>query len=136
AGDRAPDGVALEDIGVGRAALPAPAAADEAALRGRYQQEQDKFASQEQRHAAHMLIEVAADADADAQQAAAAEAAEVAGLAAAEGADFTALAARYSDDAGSSAAGGDLGWMSRDMMPGPFAEALFALEPGSVSNQI
>src|SRR5690606_31609008 len=54
----------------------------------------------------------------------------------AEGADFTALAARYSDDAGSSAAGGDLGWMSRDMMPGPFAEALFALEPGSVSNPV
>ena len=133
---RAPERVAIEYIELDMAALPAPAAADEAALRARYQQEQDKFASQEQRHASHILIEVAADADADAQQAAAAEAAEVAGLAAAEGADFTALAARYSDDAGSSAAGGDLGWISRDMMPGPFAEALFALEPGSVSNPV
>ena len=133
---RAPERVAIEYIELDMAALPAPAAADEAALRARYQQEQDKFASQEQRHASHILIEVAADADADAQQAAAAEAAEVAGLAAAEGADFTALAARYSDDAGSSAAGGDLGWISRDMMPGSFAEALFALEPGSVSKPV
>ena len=133
---RAPERVAIEYIELDMAALPAPAAADEAALRARYQQEQDKVASQEQRHASHILIEVAADADADAQQAAAAEAAEVAGLAAAEGADFTALAARYSDDAGSSAAGGDLGWMSRDMMPGPFAEALFALEPGTVSKPV
>lgn len=133
---RAPERVAIEYIELDMAALPAPAEADEAALRARYQQEQDKFASQEQRHASHILIEVAADADADAQQAAAAEAAEVAGLAAAEGADFTALAARYSDDAGSSAAGGDLGWISRDMMPGPFAEALFALEPGSVSKPV
>ncbi|KGM57127.1 peptidylprolyl isomerase [Lysobacter arseniciresistens ZS79] len=133
---RAPERVAIEYIELDMSALPAPQPADEATLRARYQEEQDKFASQEQRLASHILIEVPADADAAAQQAAQAEAAKVAGLARAEGADFAALAAEYSDDTGSSTAGGDLGWISRDMMPGPFSEALFALEPGQVSEPV
>jgi len=75
-------------------------------------------------------------ADEAAWQAAKAEAAKLAAQARAEGADFAALATAHSDDVGSKAAGGDLGWIGKDMMPGPFSEALFSMQPGEVSDPV
>ena len=45
-----------------------------------------------------------------------------------EGADFAALAVEFSDDEGSAADGGDLGFFPRGRMVEPFEEAAFALE--------
>src|SRR5690606_29747322 len=73
------------------------------------------------------------DADAAAQAAAKAEAERLAATAKATGADFAAIARADSDDNGTAASGGDLGWVSKDMMPAPFADALFAMQPGDVS---
>ena len=49
------------------------------------------------------------------------------------GADFAALARASSDDAGSKATGGDLGWVGKGLMVGPFEDALFAMKPGEIS---
>lgn len=46
------------------------------------------------------------------------------------GADFAALAKEHSDDPGSAANGGDLGWALRGMYVGPFDEAVFSMQPG------
>ena len=46
------------------------------------------------------------------------------------GADFVALAARRSDDTGSKDAGGDLGWVARGLLIGPFDEAVFSMKVG------
>ena len=46
------------------------------------------------------------------------------------GADFVALAARRSDDTGSKNAGGDLGWVGRGLLIGPFDEAVFSMKVG------
>ena len=46
------------------------------------------------------------------------------------GADFVALAARRSDDTGSKGAGGDLGWVGRGLLIGPFDEAVFSMKVG------
>jgi peptidyl-prolyl cis-trans isomerase SurA len=49
------------------------------------------------------------------------------------GADFSALARAFSDDAGSAANGGDLGFARRGVFVKEFEEAAFALQPGDLS---
>ena len=52
------------------------------------------------------------------------------------GEDFGALASAYSDDTGSGANGGDLGWFGKGRMVAPFEEAAFSLPIGEVSEPI
>ncbi len=52
------------------------------------------------------------------------------------GEDFATLAQEYSDDPGSAANGGDLGWFGRGMMVPAFEEAAFSLAVGEVSKPI
>ena len=52
------------------------------------------------------------------------------------GEDFAAVAADVSQDPGSRAQGGDLGFFTRERMVAPFAEAAFALEPGQTSGPV
>jgi hypothetical protein len=52
------------------------------------------------------------------------------------GADFAALAEEYSDDPGSAAQGGDLGYFPRGTMVPPFEAAAFGLEAGQVSDVV
>jgi len=133
---RAPESVAIEYIELDANTMPAPPAPDEATLRARYEQEKARYTEESQRLASHIQVTVEEGADEAAWQAAEAEARQLATQARAEGADFAALAAANSDDAGSSASGGDLGWISKEMMPGPFSDALFAMEPGHVSDPV
>lgn len=53
-----------------------------------------------------------------------------------DGEDFAAIAEEYSDDPGSAASGGDLGWFGRGMMVPAFEEAAFSLEVGEISEPI
>lgn len=53
-----------------------------------------------------------------------------------DGEDFAALAEEYSDDTGSAANGGDLGWFGRGVMVPAFEEAAFALAPNEISEPI
>ncbi|MEC9487215.1 MAG: peptidylprolyl isomerase [Prosthecochloris sp.] len=68
-----------------------------------------------------------------ASKAAARERVEEALLKLREGADFAEIAREYSQDPGSAAVGGDLGYSKRGEFVKPFEEAAFALEKGEVS---
>ena len=133
---RAAEAVSIEYVEINNATLPAPAPADEATLRQRYEQEKTRFVEPEQRLASHILIRVEEGADAAAQKAAEQKAAQLSTQAKAAGADFAALAMANSDDGGSKAGGGDLGWVSRGMMVGPFEDALFAMKAGEISGPV
>lgn len=132
---RAPEEVTIEYVEVDGAALQVPAL-DEAALRGRYESMKSRYQSQEERAASHILVRVPAGADAATVAAAQRKAAGFAAQARAAGADFAAIARASSDDIGSRATGGDLGWIARGAMPAPFEQALYALSVGQVSEPV
>lgn len=50
--------------------------------------------------------------------------------------DFAAAAKKYSEDKGSAAKGGDLGFFTRRRMVAPFSEVAFALAPGELSEPV
>ena len=105
-------------------------------LRAEYEQTKETLGSPEERKASHILIQVAADAP-EADVAAARSKAE--GLLAEIEADpskFEALAKTASDDPGSAANGGDLGYFARGAMLKPFEDAAFALDRGQMSELV
>jgi peptidyl-prolyl cis-trans isomerase D len=53
-----------------------------------------------------------------------------------DGASFDELAREYSEDPGSAASGGDLGWVATGEMVKPFEDALFSLEKGDISDTV
>jgi peptidyl-prolyl cis-trans isomerase D len=133
---RAPETVSLEYVDIDSSTLPAPAVADEAALRQRYDQQKNQFVEPEQRLASHILIKVDPKAAPALQKAAEQKAAELAAQARQPGADFAALASANSEDAGSKAGGGDLGWVAKGVMAKPFEEALFKMQAGEIAGPV
>jgi len=132
---RAPETVTLEyiDLDASRLEVPPPT---EDALRQRFQQQQAHAAAADQRLASHILVKVDANASDAAWKAAEAKAKQIAAQARQPGADFAALARADSQDEGSKAGGGDLGWIEKGAMPKPFEDALFAMQAGQVSEPV
>ena len=100
-----------------------------------YQQNPKNFQESERVRASHILITApkAADAATKAQARAKAEAILKDVKA---GKDFAALAKQNSQDPGSAANGGDLGFFQQGQMVGPFNDVAFSLKPGAVSDVV
>jgi peptidyl-prolyl cis-trans isomerase C len=98
-----------------------------------YTQNPDKFQQGERVRASHVLIRAEENADAKTKEEARAKAADVLKQAR-SGKDFAELAKHYSQDPGSAAQGGDLGYFGQGQMVGPFEQAAFALKPGELSD--
>lgn len=108
--------------------LPPAAAPEPEVLKVVYESEKaTRFTTVEERKARHLLVNFGADKD-KARERIEALAAKIR-----QGADFASLASSQSDDPGSKAAGGDLGWVRRGQMTEKFEQALFALGKGEVS---
>lgn len=86
-------------------------------------------------HARHILLRTPSDAT-DAQRDSVVQLAESLRQRALAGESFEELAQEYSQDPGSGARGGDLGYFSRGRMVEPFEEAAFALQPGEISEVV
>lgn len=122
--------VSVEYVELEASRLEVAETVDETTLRDRYEENRGRYVDPEQRLASHILIQTPANADAQTEQAAQAKAADLAAKAREDGADFAALARESSEDPGSRAMGGDLGWIERGVTDAAFEQALFSMAPG------
>ena len=82
------------------------------------------------------MINLPAGASEDARKAARAKADELDKLAVADPSKFAELARKESQDAGSAANGGDLGWQQKGALPGSLDKAAFGLNKDQVSGVV
>jgi peptidyl-prolyl cis-trans isomerase D len=105
----------------------------EADVQAAYETERATGLADEQRRSRHILLEVGEDRSVDE---AVAELTEIRARIEA-GESFAEIAEQVSEDPGSAAAGGDLGFAGRGVFDPAFEEALFALEePGAISEPV
>jgi peptidyl-prolyl cis-trans isomerase D len=104
----------------------------DAELREEYEKNRERYVQPEKRRARHILIQAGDPKD----DAAALKKAESLLADARAGKDFAELARKNSQDAGSAAQGGDLGWAERSSFVGPFSDALFAMQPGEIRGPV
>jgi len=97
---------------------------DDEALQVLYEEQAEKYVTPEERHARHILVQLAPGADEETNTAALDKAYGVISRLDA-GEDFAALAKEISDDPGSAASGGDLGFFGRGLMTPEFEKAAF-----------
>jgi peptidyl-prolyl cis-trans isomerase D len=134
---RSEEKVAIEYVEIDGATLQSPASADEATLRGLYDNLKARFVTAPSRVAAHILVAAPADADEATDTAARERAMALAAQARAPGADFAAIASESSEDLGSKAEGGLLGTIAEGDIGPDFEAALFALtEAGQVTDPV
>jgi len=100
-----------------------------------YHQNEKLMAGDRQSHLRQILIAVpdkASDADAATKQRVATKVVELAR----NGTSFTELAKQYSDDDGTKASGGDLGWVGKGVLVDALDDAMQAMEPNDVRGPI
>jgi peptidyl-prolyl cis-trans isomerase D len=128
--------VSIEFVELNSADFSTDTQVDEATLRTRYDEAKARFVDPERRLASHILLAMPKDAD-DAKVAEVkAKADALVTKARAPGADFAALARESTEDIGSKAAGGDLGWLENGATFAEFDTALYALAPGAISDPV
>ena len=116
--------------------IAAQVTVDEAELSAWFETNKARYIEPEKRRARHVLVQLAAGADAATGAAALKKAQEVVAKAR-SGGDFAALVTQYSDDGGSRAQGGDLGWMQSDAsIDAEFSRVLFTLNAGQISDPV
>jgi peptidyl-prolyl cis-trans isomerase D len=118
--------VIVEYVELDAAFLPAGQPPEEDLLRDEFENQKARFISPEQRQVSHILIEVAGDAS-DAEKETARQMAEDLSKRALDGEDFATLAIENSQDQGSAASGGDLGWVETGVMVQAFENAMYEL---------
>ena len=128
----APEQVTVQYLRLDRFALAAEERVDEAELLAAYDAEVEAFVGQERRRSSHILLSL----DDDRDEAAAIELATALRSRVEAGESFAELAEAYSDDPGSAAQGGDLGFAVRGTFVPPFERALFALQVGELSGPV
>lgn len=124
---KSPEQVVVEYVELKKSAFFDQVEAKEEDLQAQYQKEISNLA--EQRHAAHILVEVSDKLN---EEQAKAKIDQVKQRLE-KGEDFSALAKEFSDDSGSAADGGDLGFAGPGVYEPAFEESLYALKDGEVS---
>lgn len=109
---------------------------DEAQLREAYDKNAMKYGKPEERRASHILITVAKDAKAEDKAAAKRKAEQILSEVKASPKTFNEAAKKNSQDPGSAANGGDLGFNARGAMVKPFDDAVFSMKTGDIAGPV
>ena len=131
-----PELVRAEYVVLSLDGLLSQVAVSDAEVKAWYEGHLSRYQQQEERRASHILITLAAGAS-DAEKAKAkAKAEEVLKDVQKNPTKFAELARQHSQDPGSAANGGDLGFFGRGMMVKPFEEAVFKQKQGELSGLV
>jgi len=123
---RSEEQVVIEYVELDATDMPTGQPPEEDFLREQFEAQKSRFISPEQRLVSHILIEVAPDAD-EAVKETARQTTEDLAKRARGGEEFAVLASENSQDQGSSAQGGDLGWIEPGVMVKAFENAVYEL---------
>lgn len=132
---KAPESAQIEYVVLDLEAVSRHLKLPEADVRTYFEQNQARFAQPEQRRASHILLAAAKDQPA-ARQAARAKAQALLKTLRQSPGRMVELAQQNSQDPGSAAKGGDLGFFGRGAMVKPFEDAAFALKKGELSEVV
>ena len=131
-----PELVRAEYVVLSLEGLLSQVAVSDAEVKQWYDSHKDRFQQAEERRASHILITASATAsDADKAKAKA-KAEELLKDVQKNPAKFAELAKQNSQDPGSAANGGDLGFFGRGMMVKPFEESVYSLKDGQISGLV
>jgi peptidyl-prolyl cis-trans isomerase D len=131
-----PETVDVRYVEISLSQLGSKVSVDDAQLKAYYEEQKTKtperFSQPEQRRVSHILLPVANPSD-DAAVKAKAE-----GILkrAQAGEDFAKLAKEFSQDPGSAAQGGDLGWSERKVWVTPFADAAYSMKVDEIRGPV
>ncbi len=127
-----PEQARAEFVVLSMEAIGAQLTVGDAEIKAWYDGHKDRYQQPEERRASHILVA----SEKLGKDKARARAEELLAEVRKNPASFADLAKKNSDDPGSAAKGGDLGFFGRGMMVKPFEEATFALKDGEISGVV
>lgn len=125
--------VRVEYVALTIDALLSQIAIDPAEVKKFYEEHRAQYEGREERQASHILIAVEPTASAEVKQKARARAEDIYRQLKQKPGRFAELAKQYSQDPGSAAKGGDLGYFGRGAMLKPFEDAVFRMNVGEIA---
>lgn len=132
---RTPEAIKLDYVVLSQDALAAAQVVTDQEVESYYNEHKSDFGSEERR-VAHILLTVPAKASAEQKSKVRSAAEALLKEARANPAKFAELAKARSQDPGSAANGGDLGFFGRGAMVKPFEEVAFRMQPGQISEVV
>lgn len=106
------------------------------AVKNYFEEHRDEFGQSEERRASHILISVLPDASGDVKQAARDKAEGILEQVRQDSEQFSEITKEHSDDPGSAAQGGDLGFFGRGVMVKSFEDKIFSMQLDEISDVV
>jgi peptidyl-prolyl cis-trans isomerase D len=131
-----PEQIKAEYLVLDMATVASQISVSDADVKSYYEQNVKHYTEDEQRHARHILIKADKNAPEAERAAAKAKAEKLLEQLRKNPADFARLAKENSQDPGSAAQGGDLGFFGKGMMVKPFEDTVYKLKEGEISEVI